>query len=69
MMTRTIVCNNLGKTGDTIKYNNTALQSDEKMTPILEDIVLLNAVGMMDQRLPGFLKTHYNHKMREDDRL
>ena len=66
---RTIVCNNLGKTGDTIKYNNTALQSDEKMTPMLEDIVLLNAVGMMDQRLPGFLKTHYNHKMREDDRL
>ena len=66
---RTIVCNNLGKTGDAIKYNNTALQSDEKMTPMLEDLVLLNAVGMMDQRLPGFLKTHYNHKMKEDDRL
>ena len=39
----------------TIKYNTTILQNDEKLTPILEDLVLLNAVGMIDQRLPGFL--------------
>ena len=54
---RTIICNNRGKTGDAIKYNNTTLQIDEKMTPMLEDLVLLNAAGMIDQRLPGFLKT------------
>ena len=67
---RTVICNNLGKTGDTIKYkDNVQLQTDEKMTPMLEDIVLLNAVERIDKRLPAFLKTHYNHKIRQDDRL
>ena len=67
---RTVICNNLGKTGDTIKYkDNAQLQTDEKMTPMLEDIVLLNAVEIIDKRLPAFLKTHYNHKMKQDDRL
>ena len=67
---RTIICNNLGKSGDIIKYkSNTALTADEKMTPMLEDIVLLNAVGLIDQRLPAFLKMHYNHKMKQEDRL
>ena len=67
---RTIICNNLGKSGDIIKYkNNTALNTDERMTPMLEDIVLLDAVAIIDQRLPPFLKLHYNHKMKKDDRL
>ena len=44
---RKIICNNLGKSGDIIKYNgNKALPIDEKMTPMLvEDLVLLNAVS------------------------
>ena len=67
---RTIICNNLGKSGDVIKYDgNTTLSVDEKMTPMLEDLVLLNAVGVIDHRLPAFLKMHYNHKMKEEDRL
>ena len=67
---RTIICNNLGKSGDIIKYDgNKTLAVDEKMTPMLEDLVLLNAVGVIDHRLPGFLKMHYNHKMKEEDRL
>ena len=67
---RTIICNNLGKSGDIIKYDgNTTLLVDEKMTPMLEDLVLLNAVDVIDHRLPGFLKMHYNHKMKEEDRL
>ena len=67
---RTIICNNLGKSGDIIKYDgNKALSVDEKMTPMLEDLVLLNAVSAIDHRLPGFLKMHYNHKMKEEDRL
>ena len=49
---RTVICNNLGKTGDTIKYkDNAQLQTDEKMTPMLEDIVLLNAVEIIDKSL------------------
>ena len=67
---RTIICNNLGKSRDIIKYNgNTTLLVDEKMTPMLEDLVLLNAVGVIDHRRSGFLKMHYNHKMKEEDRL
>ena len=67
---RNIICNNLGKTGEVLKYkNNEILQNDERMTPMLEDIILLNAVGLIDQRLPAYLKIHYNHKMRQDDRL
>ena len=61
---RTIICNNLGKAGDVIKYDgNTTLSVDEKMTPMLEDLVL-NAVGVIDHRLPGFVKMHHNHKMK-----
>ena len=36
---QTIICNNLGKSGDIIKYDgNTTLLVDEKMTPMLEDL-------------------------------
>ena len=42
---RTIVINNLAKSGDTIKYkNNLTLNEDEKTTPMLEDLILLNVV-------------------------
>ena len=67
---RTIVVNNLGKQNDTIKYKNDfVLTEDEKMTPMLEDIILLNVIHEIDPRLPAFIKTHYNHKMKQDDRL
>ena len=67
---RTLIVNNLGKNGDIIKYkNNEALAGDEKMTPMLEDVLLLNVIHEIDPRLPAFIKTHYNHKMRRDDRL
>ena len=58
---RTIVVNNLGKQNDTIKYKNDfVLTEDEKMTPMLEDIILLNVIHEIDPRLPAFIKTHYN---------
>ena len=39
---RTVICNNFGKAGDIIKYkNNAALAADEKMTPMLEYIILV----------------------------
>ena len=67
---RTVITNNLGKTGDVIKYkDNLALTEDEKTTPMLEDIILLNVIREIDPRLPSFVKTHYNHKMKQDERL
>ena len=67
---RTIVSNNLAKTGDVLKYkNNEQLTQDEKMSPMLEDIVLLNVIQEIDPRLPSFIKSHYNHKMKKEERL
>ena len=67
---RALIVNNLGKNGDVIKYrNNEALAGDEKMTPMLEDVILLNVIHEIDTRLTAFIKKHYNHKMKCDDRL
>ena len=67
---RTIIVNNLSKNGDVIKYKgNIRTTEDEKMTPMLEDLILLNVLNGIDARLPGYVKTHYNHKMRHDDKL
>ena len=67
---RTAISNNLGKSGDVIKYkDNLELEEDEKMTPMLEDLLLLNVIREIDPRLPMFVRTHYNHKMKRDERL
>ena len=67
---RTIIINNLAKAGDVLKYkNNENLQQDEKMSPMLEDVVLLNVVNLIDQRLPVYIRNHYNHKMNRNERL
>ena len=67
---RTHISNNLAKNGDTIKYkDNLELTEDERMTPMLEDLVLINVIGMIDARLPAFVRSHYNHKMKNDDKL
>ena len=66
---RTVITNNLGKSGDVIKYKNETRNQDEKMTPMLEDIILLNVIREIDERLPSYIKTHYNHKMKKEERL
>ena len=64
---RNIIINNLAKAGDTLKYkNNQLLDRDEKMSPMLEDVVLLNVINLIDHRLPQFIRNHYNHKMKEN---
>ena len=46
---RTVVSNNLAKRGDVIKYrDNEELAHDEKMSPMLEDINLLNVISEID---------------------
>ena len=65
---RTVISNNLAKRGDVIKYKeNEELESDEKMSPMLEGMILLNVIAEIDARLPSFVKTHYNHKMKKDE--
>ena len=67
---RTLIINNLSKNGDVIKYkNDLVLREDEKMSPMLEDLVLLNVLREIDPRLPAFVKVHYNHKMQENDKI
>ena len=49
---KTIVSNNLAKQGDIIKHkNNETLEHDEKFSPMFEDMILLNVIRDIDQRL------------------
>ena len=67
---RSIIVNNLAKNGDIIKYkNNEHMQQDERMSPMIEDLILLNVLQEIDERLLNFVKNYYNHKMGENDRL
>ena len=45
------------------------MTEDEKMTPMLEDVILLNVLREIDGRLPAYVKNHYNHRMQHDDKL
>ena len=67
---RTVIVNNMAKRGDVIKYKGqNAITEDERISPMLEDLILLNVVREIDPRLPAFIKAHYNHKMQRDDKL
>ena len=67
---RTMIVNNLARAGDTIRYkNNENLDEDEKMSPMIEDLILLNVIREIDPRLPLYVKNHYNHKMRDNERI
>ena len=67
---RTLVVNNLARAGDVLKYkNNENLENDEKMSPMIEDLVLLNVISKIDSKLPAYVKRYYNHKMNNDERL
>ena len=67
---RTMITSNLAKQNDVIKYkNNLILAQDEKMSPMLEDVILLDVIREIDQRLPAFIRTFYTHKMSKTDRL
>jgi hypothetical protein len=67
---RTMITSNLAKQNDVLKYkNNHIMAQDEKMTPMLEDIILLDVVREIDSRLPAFIRTFYTHKMSMTDKL
>ena len=67
---RTLITGNLAKKNDVIKYKgNVGLAADEKMSPMLEDLVLLDAVREIDARLPAHIRSFYTHKMSPSDKL
>ena len=66
---RTLISNNLAKADDVIKYKTTRMTSDEKMSPMIEDMILLNVISEFDVRLPHHVRMHYTHKMGKSDRL
>lgn len=65
---RTFVSNNLARNGYTIKYkNNLVLQADERMTTMLEDIILLDAIwGEIDVCFSAQIKADNIHKIGSD---
>eukprot|EP00092_Neocalanus_flemingeri_P087280 GFUD01110119.1.p1 GENE.GFUD01110119.1~~GFUD01110119.1.p1 ORF type:complete len:383 (+),score=89.10 GFUD01110119.1:253-1401(+) len=67
---RTMITNNLSRKEEVIKFkNNLRLTEDERMTPMLEDMVLLNVLKDIDPRLPSHIRTHYTLKMSKTDKL
>ena len=57
--------NNLGRQGERIHWREEDLDQEEKMTPLLEDTILLNVIVVIDSRLPSLIQELYSHKMRE----
>ena len=45
------------------------MDRDEKFSPMLDDIVLLNVIREIDYRLPNIIKSFYFHKMAREERL
>ena len=66
---RTLIANNLSRKSDVINYKKETMKHDEKMSPMIEDLVLLNVIKEIDPRLPKYVKQHYTHKMTSTHRL
>ena len=60
---RNLVIGNLRKKNDRIEWNNTMLDSDEKLSASHEDLILLFVLHLIDPKLPSIVKTVYTHQM------
>jgi hypothetical protein len=48
------------KKGDTIRWqNDRVLSQDEELSPTFEEMILANVLGLIDARLPGFVRQKY----------
>ncbi len=57
---RNLVIGSLKKKGDTITWqNNRVLAKDEELSPSFEELILDNVLGLIDTRLPGYVRSHY----------
>ena len=59
---RTVILNNVGRTGEVIQWNgNNALNADEAVGPLFEDVILMNVLNLIDPRLPKFVRSSLRH--------
>jgi hypothetical protein len=57
---RYLVSASLKKKGDIITWmNNSVLLIDEQLSPTFEELILAVVLGLIDNRLPGHVKSHY----------
>ena len=57
---RKIVLNNVGRQNKTIHWIvDTVLTVNKIVGPLFEDIILLNVIGLIDPRLPQYLKEYF----------
>jgi hypothetical protein len=57
---RNLVLASLKKKGDTITWqNNRVLAKDEELSPSFEELILDNVLGLIDTRLPGYVRSRY----------
>jgi len=67
---RTIVLNNLAKEGDNIEYKGPHYrQLKEIIGPTFEDFIFLEVLRLIDNRLPGYIRQLYAHKLDQTKRL
>ena len=67
---RTIIMNNLAKDGDTISYKGPHhRQPKEIIGPTFEDFIFLEVLRLIDNRLPGYIRQLYAHKLDQTKRL
>ena len=67
---RNMITNNLSRKNDIIKYKGDhRLLADERMSPMIEDMVLLSVINMIDPRLPAHVRSHYSLKMSKTEKL
>ena len=59
----------MAKRDDAINYKTEIMLAVEKMSPMVEDMVLLNVIREIDSRLPNYVRAHYTHKMSKTERL
>jgi hypothetical protein len=57
---RNLVVASLRKKGDTIRWqNDRVLTYDEELSPTFEEMILANVLGLIDARLPGYVRQKY----------
>jgi len=58
---RNLFISSLKKKGDTIYWQNRVLTEDEELSPTFEDLIFANLLFLIDIRLPGCVRAHYQH--------
>jgi hypothetical protein len=62
---RDLVIASLKKKGDIVGgENNIMLEEDEQLSPTFEELILANVLGLIDSRLPGYLRDHWYSPLR-----